>query len=125
MNIANGDMVGHTGVIQATIVACKAADEAVKMILDAIEQVGGIYVVTADHGNAEDMVKRDKCGQPLYDKNGQLQILTSHTCHPVSFQSLSSKENSTLGASRVLFNIFWNFELGAYCDWRSRISAWC
>ncbi|KAG4180062.1 hypothetical protein ERO13_A10G141450v2 [Gossypium hirsutum] len=83
VNIANGDMVGHTGDIQATIVACKAADEAVKMILDAIEQVGGIYVVTADHGNAEDMVKRDKCGQPLYDKNGQLQILTSHTCHPV------------------------------------------
>ncbi|XP_017648495.1 2,3-bisphosphoglycerate-independent phosphoglycerate mutase-like [Gossypium arboreum] len=83
VNIANGDMVGHTGDIQATIVACRAADEAVKMILDAIEQVGGIYVVTADHGNAEDMVKRDKCGQPLYDKNGQLQILTSHTCHPV------------------------------------------
>ncbi|KAG6403912.1 hypothetical protein SASPL_136146 [Salvia splendens] len=42
--------------VDATIVACKAADQAVKMILDAIEQVGGIYVVTADHGNAEDMV---------------------------------------------------------------------
>ncbi|WRX22474.1 Metalloenzyme - like 2 [Theobroma cacao] len=54
-----------------------------QMILDAIEQVGGIYVVTADHGNAEDMVKRSKSGQPLYDKNGNLQILTSHTCQPV------------------------------------------
>ncbi|XP_022761561.1 2,3-bisphosphoglycerate-independent phosphoglycerate mutase [Durio zibethinus] len=83
VNIPNGDMVGHTGDIQATIVACKAADEAVKMILDAIEQVGGIYVVTADHGNAEDMVKRNKSGQPVYDKNGNLQILTSHTCQPV------------------------------------------
>lgn len=83
VNLPNGDMVGHTGDIQATIVACKAADEAVKMILDAIEQVGGIYVVTADHGNAEDMVKRNKKGEPLLDKDGKVQILTSHTLQPV------------------------------------------
>ncbi|KAK4397812.1 2,3-bisphosphoglycerate-independent phosphoglycerate mutase [Sesamum angolense] len=83
VNLPNGDMVGHTGDIQATIVACKAADDAVKMILDAIEQVGGIYVVTADHGNAEDMVKRNKKGEPLLDKNGNIQILTSHTLQPV------------------------------------------
>ncbi|XP_022950436.1 2,3-bisphosphoglycerate-independent phosphoglycerate mutase [Cucurbita moschata] len=83
VNLPNGDMVGHTGDIEATVVACKAADEAVKMILDAIEQVGGIFVVTADHGNAEDMVKRNKAGQPLLDKNGKIQILTSHTLEPV------------------------------------------
>ncbi|XP_061375478.1 2,3-bisphosphoglycerate-independent phosphoglycerate mutase-like [Gastrolobium bilobum] len=83
VNIPNGDMVGHTGDIEATIVACKAADDAVKMIIDAIEQVGGIYVVTADHGNAEDMVKRDKSGKPLLDKSGNIQILTSHTLQPV------------------------------------------
>lgn len=83
VNIPNGDMVGHTGDIEATIVACKAADEAVKIILDAIENVGGIYLVTADHGNAEDMVKRSKTGQPAKDKEGKIQILTSHTCNPV------------------------------------------
>ncbi|KAM0950597.1 putative phosphotransferase (phosphomutase) [Dioscorea sansibarensis] len=83
VNLPNGDMVGHTGDIEATVVACKAADEAVKMILDAIEEVGGIYVVTADHGNAEDMVKRNKSGQPLLDKNGNIQVLTSHTLQPV------------------------------------------
>jgi 2,3-bisphosphoglycerate-independent phosphoglycerate mutase len=55
-----------------------------QMIIDAIEQVGGIFVITADHGNAEDMVKRDKSGKPLLDKNGNLQILTSHTLQPVS-----------------------------------------
>lgn len=54
------------------------------MIFDAIEQVKGIYVVTADHGNAEDMVKRDKSGKPALDKEGKLQILTSHTLKPVS-----------------------------------------
>ncbi|RWW25391.1 hypothetical protein GW17_00010262, partial [Ensete ventricosum] len=53
------------------------------IILDAIEQVGGIYVVTADHGNAEDMVKRNKTGQPQLDKAGKIQILTSHTLQPV------------------------------------------
>ncbi|KAJ9185513.1 hypothetical protein P3X46_005141 [Hevea brasiliensis] len=83
VNLPNGDMVGHTGDIDATIVACKAADDAVKMIIDAVEQVGGIYVVTADHGNAEDMVKRDKSGKPVVDKSGKIQILTSHTLQPV------------------------------------------
>ncbi|GLJ37038.1 hypothetical protein SUGI_0750480 [Cryptomeria japonica] len=83
VNLPNGDMVGHTGDIEATVVACKAADEAVKMILDAVEQVGGIYLVTADHGNAEDMVKRNKTGKPQLDKDGNIQILTSHTLSPV------------------------------------------
>ncbi|XP_062224566.1 2,3-bisphosphoglycerate-independent phosphoglycerate mutase [Phragmites australis] len=83
VNLPNGDMVGHTGDIEATVVACKAADEAVKIILDAVEQVGGIYLVTADHGNAEDMVKRNKSGQPMLDKSGGIQILTSHTLQPV------------------------------------------
>ncbi|CAN6239476.1 unnamed protein product [Urochloa humidicola] len=83
VNLPNGDMVGHTGDIEATVVACKAADEAVKIILDAVEQVGGIYLVTADHGNAEDMVKRNKSGKPLLDKSGGIQILTSHTLQPV------------------------------------------
>ncbi|XP_025825138.1 2,3-bisphosphoglycerate-independent phosphoglycerate mutase-like isoform X1 [Panicum hallii] len=83
VNLPNGDMVGHTGDIKATVVACKAADEAVKIILDAVEQVGGIYLVTADHGNAEDMVKRNKSGKPLLDKSGDIQILTSHTLQPV------------------------------------------
>ncbi|KAL5227627.1 hypothetical protein ABZP36_015892 [Zizania latifolia] len=83
VNLPNGDMVGHTGDIEATVVACKAADEAVKIILDAVEQAGGIYLVTADHGNAEDMVKRNKSGQPALDKSGGIQILTSHTLQPV------------------------------------------
>ncbi|XP_051115478.1 2,3-bisphosphoglycerate-independent phosphoglycerate mutase-like isoform X2 [Andrographis paniculata] len=83
VNIPNGDMVGHTGNMKATIVACKTTDDAVKIILDAVEQVGGIFLLTADHGNAEDMVKRDKKGEPIFDKNGNVQILTSHTLQPV------------------------------------------
>lgn len=63
------------------------------MILDTIEQVGGIYLVTADHGNAEDMVKRNKSGKPLLDKNGNIQILTSHTLQPVSSFQFCFMEN--------------------------------
>ncbi|KAL0362133.1 UNVERIFIED_CONTAM: 2,3-bisphosphoglycerate-independent phosphoglycerate mutase [Sesamum calycinum] len=74
VNLPNGDMVD-------TLVIFK--QQLWLMILDAIEQVGGIYVVTADHGNAEDMVKRNKKGEPLLDKNGNIQILTSHTLQPV------------------------------------------
>lgn len=84
VNIANGDMVGHTGNLKATIVGCTTTDKAIKIMLDATEEVGGIFMITADHGNAEDMVKRNaKTGAPLTDKQGNHQILTAHTCAPV------------------------------------------
>ncbi|KAL6619045.1 hypothetical protein ACP70R_034184 [Stipagrostis hirtigluma subsp. patula] len=81
VNLSNGDMVGHTGDIQAIVVACKAADEAVKLILECYQPSHG--VVTDDHGNVEDMVKRNKSAQPLLDKSGAIQILTSHTLRPI------------------------------------------
>ncbi|KAK3444697.1 hypothetical protein EUGRSUZ_A00869 [Eucalyptus grandis] len=83
VNLPNGDMVGHTGDIMATTLACEAADLAVGMIIDAVEQAGGIYVITADHGNAEVMVQTDKLGEPLHDERGRFQMLTSHTRQPV------------------------------------------
>lgn len=84
VNIANGDMVGHTGNLEATIVGCTATDKAIKIMLDTVEEVGGVFMITADHGNAEDMVKRNpKTGAPIKDKQGNYQILTSHTCAPV------------------------------------------
>lgn len=55
-----------------------------QMILDVVEQVGGIFVMTAHHGNVEDMVKISKKGEPALDKEGNVQILTSHTLHPIS-----------------------------------------
>lgn len=84
VNFANGDMVGHTGSLKATIKGCAAVDQAVKVVLDAVEQTGGMFLLTADHGNAEDMVKRNtKTGEPLKGKDGSVQILTSHTCSPI------------------------------------------
>ncbi|CAK9219035.1 unnamed protein product [Sphagnum troendelagicum] len=84
VNLPNGDMVGHTGDLDATIVGCTVVDKAIQLMLEATEKVGGIFLITADHGNAEDMVKRNsKTGEPMKDKKGNYQILTAHTCAPV------------------------------------------
>jgi len=85
VNLANGDMVGHTGDLQATIASCTAADAALGTMLQAVEDVGGAFIVTADHGNADDMAQRDKKGQPLRDKSGAVLPRTSHTLAPVPF----------------------------------------
>jgi 2,3-bisphosphoglycerate-independent phosphoglycerate mutase len=71
VNIANPDMVGHTGVIAAVVRACEAADAALATVLAAVEQAGGTAIVTADHGNAERMLEDD--GSPH----------TAHTTNPV------------------------------------------
>jgi 2,3-bisphosphoglycerate-independent phosphoglycerate mutase len=85
VNLANGDMVGHTGDLAATIASCAAADIALGVMLDAACAAGGAFIVTADHGNADDMAQRDKKGQPLRDANGTVMARTSHTLAPVPF----------------------------------------
>ncbi|KDD76196.1 metalloenzyme superfamily protein [Helicosporidium sp. ATCC 50920] len=82
-NFPNPDMVGHTGNLEATIEACTAVDKCIKKLLDAIDEVKGTYLITADHGNAEDMVQRKKDGTPVMDKEGKPVPLTSHTLNPV------------------------------------------
>lgn len=52
-------------------------------LLDAVDEVGGRFLVTADHGNAEIMTQRDKTGKPLKDEQGGPLPLTSHTLSPV------------------------------------------
>ena len=62
-NYANGDMVGHTGIMEAALKAVAAVDECLGRVEKAIKDVGGVMIVTADHGNAEKMVD-EKTGQP-------------------------------------------------------------
>lgn len=73
LNFANGDMVGHTGVLEAAIKAVETVDKNLKLIYDKIMELGGILIVTADHGNCEEML----------DDNDN--IVTSHTTNPVPF----------------------------------------
>jgi 2,3-bisphosphoglycerate-independent phosphoglycerate mutase len=85
VNFANGDMVGHTGNLEATILGCEAVDVALGRLLDAVKKKSGIAIVTADHGNADDMALRDKKNAPLKDAQGKVQARTSHTFAPVPF----------------------------------------
>ena len=62
-NFANGDMVGHTGIMEAALKAVAAVDECLGRVVKAIKDVDGALLVTADHGNAEKMVD-EKTGQP-------------------------------------------------------------
>jgi 2,3-bisphosphoglycerate-independent phosphoglycerate mutase len=73
LNYANCDMVGHTGVFDAAKAAVEAIDKCVGRVTDAIAEMGGITLITADHGNADKMVDED--GSPF----------TAHTTNPVPF----------------------------------------
>ena len=86
VNYANGDMVGHTGAFDATVIAVETVDLQLARLAHAIEELQGILVVTADHGNADEMYQRDKIGKVLRDtKSGQPVVKTSHTLNAVPF----------------------------------------
>ena len=73
LNYANCDMVGHTGVFEAAVKAVEAVDTCVGRVVEAVKKMGGVALITADHGNADKMVDTD--GSPF----------TAHTTNPVPF----------------------------------------
>ncbi|MCW5808120.1 MAG: 2,3-bisphosphoglycerate-independent phosphoglycerate mutase [Deltaproteobacteria bacterium] len=86
VNYANGDMVGHTGAFDATVVAVEALDLQLARLLKAVDELHGILVITADHGNADEMFQRDKHGRVQREKaTGRPVVKTSHTLNPVPF----------------------------------------
>ena len=85
LNFANGDMVGHTGHLEAARMAVEAVDLQIGRLWEATQAVGGILIITADHGNADDMFMRNKAGDPLKNAEGTYVPRTSHTLAPVPF----------------------------------------
>ncbi len=85
VNFPNGDMVGHTGSLQATICSMEALDLQLARILQVVDELQGVALVTADHGNADEMYETDKKGAPKIDKDGAYKAKTSHTLNPVPF----------------------------------------
>lgn len=75
-NFPNGDMVGHTGVLEAVITAMECVDQSLARILEAADQYGYTVLVTADHGNADQMTET---------KKGKTSIRTAHSLNPVPF----------------------------------------
>ncbi len=76
LNFANGDMVGHTGIIKAAITAVETVDNCVGRLLHTIDELDGIAIITSDHGNADEM---------LSIKNGKKTVKTAHSLNPVPF----------------------------------------
>ncbi|MBQ4509427.1 MAG: 2,3-bisphosphoglycerate-independent phosphoglycerate mutase, partial [Clostridia bacterium] len=85
VNFPNGDMVGHTGNILATRCSMEALDLQLKRILDVVDKLEGVALITADHGNADEMYEVDKKGNPKTNKDGSYKAKTSHTLNPVPF----------------------------------------
>ena len=83
-NFANGDMVGHTGHFRAASMAVEAVDLALSRLLPAIDRAGGVALITADHGNADEMYELDKkTKQPATNRDGSFKAKTAHTLNPV------------------------------------------
>jgi 2,3-bisphosphoglycerate-independent phosphoglycerate mutase len=95
MNIANPDMVGHTGVMDAAVKAVHHTDVAVGRILDAVANADGVALITADHGNCELMFD-ERTGQPH----------TAHTTNPVPLILVDAKKRfGTLKSGGALSNV--------------------
>jgi 2,3-bisphosphoglycerate-independent phosphoglycerate mutase len=84
-NLAGGDMVGHTADFHATVVAIDTIDLALTRINKSVAGAHGVLVVTADHGNADDKVERNKDGEPMYRADGTPVWRTAHSLNPVPF----------------------------------------
>ncbi|MDD3352273.1 2,3-bisphosphoglycerate-independent phosphoglycerate mutase [Zoogloea sp.] len=109
-NFANGDMVGHTGNFRAATMAIEALDLALGRLLDAVEAAGGVALITADHGNADEMFELDKkTRQPALNQDGSYKAKTAHTLNPVPLilhdtvtgGKLALRQTPTAGLSNI------------------------
>lgn len=125
-NYANGDMVGHTGNFQAAAIAIEAVDLALSRLLPAIDAAGGVALITADHGNADEMFELDKkTKQPALNKDGSFKAKTAHTLNPVplilydnvSGGKLGLKQTPTAGLSSIAATVANLLGLEKHAKW--------
>ncbi len=83
LNYPNGDMVGHTGVFEAVVCSMEGMDLQIGRLKEAIDKAGGVMVITADHGNADDMYEHAKNGDVKCYDDGEPKAKTSHSLNPV------------------------------------------
>lgn len=109
LNFPNGDMVGHTGVFEAVVCSVEGMDLQIGRIRDAVAKAGGVMIITADHGNSDDMYEHKKDGSLAKDGSGRPKAKTSHSLNPVPcivfdpcYNGEYSKElNTGLGISSI------------------------
>ncbi|MBE6581316.1 MAG: 2,3-bisphosphoglycerate-independent phosphoglycerate mutase [Ruminococcaceae bacterium] len=108
VNFPNGDMVGHTGSLAATRCSMEALDLQLGRLLPVIDRLGGVALLTADHGNADEMYETDKKGQPKVGKDGSYKAKTSHTLNRVPciiYDNTPAKEAYTVKADEGQFGL--------------------
>lgn len=109
VNYPNGDMVGHTGVWNAVIQSMEGLDVQIGRLKEAIEKAGGVMLITADHGNSDDMFEHDKAGNVKKNSDGTPKAKTAHSLNPVpcilfdpeSKNEYTSTLNEGLGISSI------------------------
>ena len=87
-NYPNGDMVGHTGSYDAAIIAVESVDIGLARLIKAVDEANAILLVTADHGNADEMLEKNK--------KGELQVRTAHSLNPVPFIIYDTQETRVI-----------------------------
>ena len=112
-NYPNGDMVGHTGNLDATITAMEAVDLGITRILKVADELGVTVLITADHGNADEMLEKNK--------KGELQVRTAHSLNPVPFIIYSEKayeiKDGSFGLANVAPTVAAIFGIRPYDSW--------
>ena len=109
VNFPNGDMVGHTGNFLATECSMEALDLQLARILPVVDRLGGVAIITADHGNADEMYETDKkTGMIKTDKEGNPKPKTSHTLRPVPcifYDNTEAKKAYTVKEDKGTFGL--------------------
>lgn len=118
-NYPNGDMVGHTGNLEATVIGVESVDLALGRVIKAVKDVNGVLLVTADHGNADEMYEKPKKeGAPLKAK-------TSHTLNKVPFivynADVTLKQDDDLGLSNIAATVCQLLGVEPNENWRPTI----
>ena len=112
-NYPNGDMVGHTGSLDATITAVASVDLGIARVLKVADELGVTVLITADHGNADEMLEKNK--------KGELQVRTAHSLNPVPFIIYSKNEytikEGNYGLANVAPTVAKIFGLKPYDSW--------
>jgi 2,3-bisphosphoglycerate-independent phosphoglycerate mutase len=95
VNYANGDMIGHTGSLPATVIAMQVMDLQLARLRAVVDAQGGVMIVTADHGNADEMYQHGEDGRVIRDHISGIPVVkTSHTLNPVPFMIHDSHRNN-------------------------------
>ncbi len=129
VNYANGDMVGHTGARDAAVLAVEAVDLCLGRLLPVIAELGGAVIVTADHGNADEMFEIDKKTKAFSKKaDGSFRAKTSHTLnavplHVAGAEGLRLSAVELPGLANVAATVLHLLGYAAPADWRPSLLA--